>query len=273
MHIGDHAIGAGPQTARRLIVADDRTISYGELYARSQRVAALLYEAGLRRGDGVALVLPNRPEFLEITWGCQLSGLYYSAVNTHFTPDEVAYVVDDSEAQGGVHRRSRWPTWGRESCDAQPPRRRPYLSSAAPCPAGARTRTRSRAAGDAPPVSDGSEMLYSSGTTGRPKAVRRPLPEDGKGSWAQKVLEYIADAAIRHDRVERVPFAGAALPRGGRQLHDGGSARRRGLDRDAQVRRRGRAAADRDPPRHACAVRADHVRADAEAAGRGPGVL
>ena len=39
-------------------------------------------------------------------------------------------------------------------------------------------------------MSDGSEMLYSSGTTGRPKAVRRPLPEDGKGSWAQKVLEY-----------------------------------------------------------------------------------
>ncbi len=44
-------------------------------------------------------MLPNRPEFLEITWGCQLSGLYYSAVNTHFTPDEVAYVVDDSEAR------------------------------------------------------------------------------------------------------------------------------------------------------------------------------
>ena len=97
MHIGDHAIGAAQSPA--LIVADGRTISYGELYARSQRVAALLYEAGLRRGDGVALVLPNRPEFLEITWGCQLSGLYYSAVNTHFTPDEVAYVVDDSEAK------------------------------------------------------------------------------------------------------------------------------------------------------------------------------
>ena len=46
------------------------------------------------------------------------------------------------------------------------------------------------AAGDAPQASDGSEMLYSSGTTGKPKAVRRPLPEDGKGSWAQKVLEY-----------------------------------------------------------------------------------
>jgi acyl-CoA synthetase (AMP-forming)/AMP-acid ligase II len=46
------------------------------------------------------------------------------------------------------------------------------------------------AAGDAPPASDGSEMLYSSGTTGRPKAVRRTLPTDGEGSWAQKVLQF-----------------------------------------------------------------------------------
>jgi acyl-CoA synthetase (AMP-forming)/AMP-acid ligase II len=49
-------------------------------------------------------------------------------------------------------------------------------------------------AGAAPQASDGSEMLYSSGTTGRPKAVRRPLPEDGRGSWAQKVLEYALTA-------------------------------------------------------------------------------
>ena len=47
------------------------------------------------------------------------------------------------------------------------------------------------AAGEAPPASDGSEMLYSSGTTGRPKAVRRPLPTDGNGSWAQAVLEMV----------------------------------------------------------------------------------
>src|SRR5271157_813801 len=82
-----------------LIGADGDTISYSELHARSLRVAAVLHDAGLRRGDGVALVLPNRPEFFEITWGCKLSGLYYTAVNTHFTPDEVAYVVDDSDAK------------------------------------------------------------------------------------------------------------------------------------------------------------------------------
>jgi acyl-CoA synthetase (AMP-forming)/AMP-acid ligase II len=169
VHIGDHAVRA-PQSPA-LIVADGRTVSYGELYSRSRRVAALLYKAGLRRGDGVALILPNRREFLEITWGCQLSGLYYSAINTHFTADEVTYVVNDCEAKvvftdvgGDVRVR-----WGGNDV--------PYEEALA-------------AVGDAPPISDGSEMLYSSGTTGRPKAVRRPLPEDGNGSWAQKVLEY-----------------------------------------------------------------------------------
>jgi acyl-CoA synthetase (AMP-forming)/AMP-acid ligase II len=97
VHLGDHALRAPESPA--LFLADGPTQSYGELYQRSQRVAAALHDAGLRRGDGVALVLRNRPEFLEIAWGCQLSGLYYSAINTHFTADEVAYVIGDSEAK------------------------------------------------------------------------------------------------------------------------------------------------------------------------------
>src|SRR5581483_10514632 len=97
INIADHAMRTPDSPA--LVVAGGETISYGELYARSQRVAAVLHDAGLRRGDGVALVLPNRPEFLETTWGCQLSGLYYTPVNTHFTPAEVAYVIDDSDAR------------------------------------------------------------------------------------------------------------------------------------------------------------------------------
>jgi len=96
-NIADHADGDPDSPA--LIVVDGATVTYGELFERSEHVAALLHRAGLRRGDGVALVLPNRPEFFEITWGCQLSGLYYSAVNTHFTHDEVAYVIADSEAR------------------------------------------------------------------------------------------------------------------------------------------------------------------------------
>jgi long-chain acyl-CoA synthetase len=186
VNIADHVIGAAESPA--LIVADDGIIPYGELYANSQRVAALLYEAGLRPGDGVALVLPNRPEFFEITWGCQLSGLYYSAVNTHFTPDEVVYVVNDSEAKAvfvdesmtGLAEQIRRDNDGVEV----------HISVGGPLPGWRSYHDALSSAGEAPPISDGSEMLYSSGTTGRPKAVRRPLPTDGGGSWAQKVLEY-----------------------------------------------------------------------------------
>jgi long-chain acyl-CoA synthetase len=184
VNIADHAIAAARSPA---LVIDGDAISFGELYARSQRVAAALHEAGLRRGDGVALVLPNRPEFLEITWGAQLSGLYYTAVNTHFLPDEVGYVIDDSDAKAVF-------------IDASMPELAAHIRAAnvaviahiavgGPLPGWRCYEDALAAPGDAPPASDGSEMLYSSGTTGRPKAVRRPLPVDGNGSWAQSVLE------------------------------------------------------------------------------------
>ena len=187
MNIADHAISAADSPA--LIMSDGDVMSYGELFARSGRVAAALHDAGLRPGEGVALVLPNRPEFFEITWGCQLSGLYYTPVNTHFTPDEVAYVIDDSDARAvfvdasmadlaahlnganpgvGVHIAVGGDLSGWQSYDDA-------LAGA----------------GDAPPLVDGSEMLYSSGTTGRPKGVRRTLPSDGNGSWGQALLEMV----------------------------------------------------------------------------------
>jgi long-chain acyl-CoA synthetase len=191
VNIADHAISAADSPA--LFMADGDTISFGELYARSQRVAAVLHSAGLRRGDGVALVLPNRPEFFEITWGCQLSGLYYTAVNTHFTPDEVAYVIDDSDAKAVVVDASMAEVAAHvRNADAAVDI---HIAVGGSLPTWQSFEDVLAAAGDAPPVSDGSEMLYSSGTTGRPKAVRRPLPADGNGSWAQSVLEM---ALIHH---------------------------------------------------------------------------
>ena len=184
MNIADHAIAA-PQSPA--LVTDGGAISFGELHARSQRVAAALHEVGLRRGDGVAVVLPNRPEFFEITWGAQLSGLYYTAVNTHFLPDEVGYVIDDSDAKA-VFVDASMPELAahiRETNAAVIG----HIAVGGPLPGWQCYEDALAAAGDAPPASDGSEMLYSSGTTGRPKAVRRPLPVDGNGSWAQSVLE------------------------------------------------------------------------------------
>ncbi|MEB4212282.1 acyl-CoA synthetase [Mycobacterium sp. 94-17] len=184
MNIADHAIAAAQSPA---LLIEGAAITFGELHARSTRVAAALHDAGLRRGDGVALVLPNRPEFLEIAWGAQRSGLYYTPVNTHFLPDEASYIIDDAEAKAvfvdasmpdlAAHIRAANASVVAHVCVGGPlPGWRSYEDALA-------------MAGDAPPASDGSEMLYSSGTTGRPKAVRRALPVDGNGSWAQSVLE------------------------------------------------------------------------------------
>ncbi len=186
MNIADHATRAADSPA--LVVADGGTVSYGQLFNRCRRVAALLHDGGLRRGDGVALVLPNRPEFFEITWGCQLSGLYYSAVNTHFTPDEVAYVVSDSEAKA-VFVDASMAALGAKVLEANPGVA-VHIAVGGSLAGWRGYEEALTTAGDPPPMADGSEMLYSSGTTGYPKAVRRALPEDGEGSWAQKVLEY-----------------------------------------------------------------------------------
>ncbi|WAC94126.1 acyl-CoA synthetase [Mycobacterium sp. Aquia_213] len=184
MNIADHALAVAKSPA---LIADGGAISFGELFERSQRVAAALHEAGLRRGDGVALVLPNRPEFFEITWGCQLSGLYYTAVNTHFTADEIAYVIGDSDAKA-VFVDASLPEIAAHVRDVNTAVD-VHISVGGGLPGWCGYQATLMAAGEAPPVSDGSEMLYSSGTTGRPKAVRRPLPADGNGSWAQSVLE------------------------------------------------------------------------------------
>lgn len=229
MNIADHAIAAAGSPA---LITDGGTISFGELHARSRGVAAALHGAGLRRGDGIALVLPNRPEFLEITWGAQLSGLYYTAVNSHFLAEEVSYVIDDSDAKA-VFVDAAMPQLAAHIRNANAAVVA-HFSVGGPLPGWRSYEDVLAAAGEPPPVSDGSEMLYSSGTTGRPKAVRRPLPVDGNGSWAQSVLElalihkyamnsssvYLSPAPLYHAAgvnytmaVNRVGAASVLMPR------------------------------------------------------------
>ena len=74
-------------------------ISYGDLYARARQVAHWLIGLGLQPGDGIALLLENRPEFLEIAEATRLAGLYYTPLSIHLRPHEVAYVLQDSGAK------------------------------------------------------------------------------------------------------------------------------------------------------------------------------
>jgi len=159
-----------------------RTMSYGELEDRSVRCAHLLRAAGLGPGDHVAVLMENRAEVFEVCWAAVRSGLYVTVVNTRLSADEASYVVHDSGSQVLVTSVAM-----AELATAIRPatplvRRRlvvggelaghdDYVAALAAAPAG-----------PLPVETEGETMLYSSGTTGRPKGVKRPLTGGALGS-------------------------------------------------------------------------------------------
>ncbi len=152
-------------------------LSYGALAARSNRAAQWLIGLGLRPGDGVALLLDNRPEFLELAQATRDAGLYCTPLSVHLRPPEVAHVLRDSgakllvvsDALAGLaaELRREGATGGlpRYALGGGLPGHEGYEAALAAYPREAPLPER--------PL--GREFLYSSGTTGLPKGIRRPL--------------------------------------------------------------------------------------------------
>lgn len=162
----------------------DRVLTYAELEDRSARCARLFREAGLRPGDHVAVLAENRLEVFEIAWATQRSGLYLTMVNTHLSVDEARYVVADCGAKVLVVS-ARYAELAAALLDAAP-----GVRLAVGDPADNRVNGyddyRAAVAATAPgPLDDeceGEVMLYSSGTTGRPKGIKRRLGGGPPGS-------------------------------------------------------------------------------------------
>ncbi|WP_181782150.1 acyl-CoA synthetase [Pseudonocardia pini] len=166
--------------------------TYAELDERSVRLARVFAEAGLGPGDHVAVVSENRPEVFEAYWAAVRSGLVVTAVNSHLTPDEAAYIVDDCEAQVLVVSAAL-PGLA-EAVVAGTPRVRRRLAVGGSV-AGHEDYEGALAAVSAAPLEHepaGSDMLYSSGTTGRPKGILRPLPERRVDEPGDAMLEVFA---------------------------------------------------------------------------------
>src|SRR5262249_24827965 len=131
---------------------------------------------GLTRGDAVAVVLPNHRAFLATWLAASESGLYFVPVNSHLAPEEAAYVVADSEAKVLVGHEDLAYLCARAADEAHLPPDRCFA-------VGEIDGFRSFAdligwpPGPRPPRSPGAQMMYTSGTTGKPKGVRRRLPE------------------------------------------------------------------------------------------------
>jgi fatty-acyl-CoA synthase len=174
MFPGTHA-AVTPDKPAVIMAGSGETLSYKDLDAGSARLARHLYDAGLRRGDVIALLAANSPRVFEVYWAAQRSGLYITAVNHHLTADEVAYIVSDSGAKALVVSASPLAAEVGE-VTADLPVRLAY-DGEVPGFADYDETLREVSAEPLPDQPRGADMLYSSGTTGRPKGIRPPLPE------------------------------------------------------------------------------------------------
>ncbi len=187
--------------------AGDRT--FGELNARANQLARLLRSAGLQPDDGVAMLLTNRPEFAEVYYACMRAGFRVTPINWHLTGDNASYIVGNCEAKAFI---------ADERCSA------PALEALQD------NRSQLKVAlavggsiegfddyADAVTAEDGSnieeaqigaQMLYTSGTTGRPKGVFRP--RSPQTTAANATLTRTASAAAWNPETDRALMTGPA---------------------------------------------------------------
>jgi len=175
VHPSIHA-GTVPDKAALIVAETGETWSYAALDAVSNQVAQLLRAEGCAVGDTIAVLLDNIPDYFPIVWGAQRAGLFYVCIPSRLTAPEIAYIVADSGAKLIVASAAVVAVGALAEMLAG--QARLVIGGAVP---GWRDWAQAIAAQPATPIADeraGVDMLYSSGTTGRPKGVRVALPDD-----------------------------------------------------------------------------------------------
>jgi acyl-CoA synthetase (AMP-forming)/AMP-acid ligase II len=162
-----------PDKIAYLMAGSGQSITYAALDARSNQAAHLLRGLGLGTGGHVAIFMENCLEFLVICWAAQRAGLHYTAISRFLKPDEIGFILADSGARVLVVSAATLPVIAEASLPAG-------ITILTTGPAQPNIGNFGEAAAEQPvtPIADeatGADMLYSSGTTGRPKGVKQAL--------------------------------------------------------------------------------------------------
>jgi fatty-acyl-CoA synthase len=165
-----------PDKPAVIMAGTDEVLTYRQLDERSTRLARLWREAGLRPGDGVALLMENQLCYLEVVWAALRSGLRITPVNRYLTAPEAAYIVNDCDARAIVTSKALAPVAAELAADIPGCKVRLSVDGVVD---GYDSYEDALAGVSGEPLDDeplGLLMLYSSGTTGRPKGIVRPQP-------------------------------------------------------------------------------------------------
>jgi len=170
-----------PDKIAYVMAETGQAITFGELETAANQGAQLFRSLGLKRGDHIAILLENHPRFFQLCWAAQRSGLYYTAISWRLQQEEVEYIVDNCEARVFIASFARKAVV-EALVDKMPNVIARYMLDGVID--GFESWDDAIAAMPATPIADpaeGQAMLYSSGTTGYPKGVKKPLPEHPYG--------------------------------------------------------------------------------------------
>ena len=175
MYPGLHARNT-PDKPAVILAESGETVTYRQLEDNSVALARVLYDAGLRPGDVVAVLSDNAAPVFDVYWAAHRSGLYITAINHHLTAAEAAYIVKDSGAKALIVSAALRDLATDVTRELDPAT--VLLAFGGQAPGFASYEEALATAG--PPLEQqpaGAVMLYSSGTTGFPKGVKPPLPQ------------------------------------------------------------------------------------------------
>ncbi|HEX3919646.1 MAG TPA: acyl-CoA synthetase [Caulobacteraceae bacterium] len=176
MHPTHHA-KSNPDKPAYIMSGSGEVVTYGELDARSNQGAHLFRSLGIQKGDAVAFCMENTARYYEALWAAQRSGLRFTAVSSKLSVGELEYILKDCEAKAFVASHGI----AELALQVAPlvPGVALFMTDGTAGPF--KSFEEARAAFPTTPIADegaGGAMLYSSGTTGRPKGVKRPVTGD-----------------------------------------------------------------------------------------------
>jgi fatty-acyl-CoA synthase len=173
-----------PEKTAYTMSATGEQVTFAQLEARANQGAHLLRALGVGTGDHIAILMENRREFLEICFAADRAGVYYTTISTHLTEDEIAYILADCGAKLLIST-AKFRDLLRALLEKADSELSLYtLDAASDSDTGVAdwaARVATQPTDPIPDEAQGLDMLYSSGTTGRPKGIKWPLTGDLPG--------------------------------------------------------------------------------------------